>query len=151
MKISPTKEPADHLDVDLLAMGIFEDSGPLTRGSIGVVDWRLNGFLSKMILNRRFSCQWGETALIPTHQRLNAHQVILFGLGQSKDFTPNLLVKFLKEIIDKSSRIKAGSIGLTCENFDIPGDRIIKELKQIKSSKQGPQIIYLIQPEGIKQ
>jgi len=44
-------ESLDRLSVDVLVLGPFEGERPL-RGTAGYCDWRLNGRLSRMLMNQ---------------------------------------------------------------------------------------------------
>ena len=76
----------DELETDLLITTIFEGERP-PRGITGLIDWRLNGFLSKEIQARDVTGKYEEMVLIPLHRRLPARRLVLVGLGPEKEYT----------------------------------------------------------------
>lgn len=69
---------------ELIALPFFSDERPL-RGAAGLVDWRLCGRLSRLLLANRVSGDPFETTLLPA-QRLPFKKLLLFGLGNSDHF-----------------------------------------------------------------
>ena len=72
---------ADVQECEILVLGFFEDERPL-RGSSGWVDWRLNGVLSRYVIDKRLSGTWKETTLIPSQGRILPPLILLVGLGK---------------------------------------------------------------------
>ncbi len=74
---------ADAYECEILVVGFFEDERPL-RGSTGWVDWRLNGVLSRYLLEKKLLGIWKEMILIPSQARILSPLILLVGLGKSK-------------------------------------------------------------------
>ena len=70
-----TLEP-DFQGCEILVTGFFEDERPL-RGAGGYVDWRLNGLLSRYLIEKNLLGVWKETVLIPSQGRIGP-SLILF-------------------------------------------------------------------------
>lgn len=81
----PDLRKLDDLRGEALALALFSDERPL-RGALGLVDWRMAGFLSRQILRGHLSGHVGEVLLMPTAQRLPFDKLFVFGLGASADF-----------------------------------------------------------------
>jgi len=79
----------DELRCEAIAVPLFEDERPL-RGPGGLLDWRLSGMLSQLILRGRVTGAAGETVLIPARPKLPFEKLFLFGLGPSDAFDPAL-------------------------------------------------------------
>jgi len=75
----------DELETDLLVTTLYHTERP-PQGVGGLVDWRLNGFVSRQIMNGRVEGSSEELILIPLHRRLPARRLLLLGLGQPDDF-----------------------------------------------------------------
>lgn len=73
-------EALDHLQADVLLLGVFDDDRPL-KGAAGYCDWRLNGRLSRMLQSGSFKSQADEVLLTDTAGRIPVPRVLLFGLG----------------------------------------------------------------------
>lgn len=75
----------DELKHETLVLAHFADERPL-REVGGMVDWRLNGKLSKLVLDDRITGAWGEQLLYPQGGRLPFEKVLYFGLGDRTKF-----------------------------------------------------------------
>lgn len=83
--VPPELRRLDKLRCEALALSFFEDDRPLV-GTAGLVDWRLGGMLSKLLLRGRLTGARGEVALLPPRPRLPLHKLFLFGLGARSGF-----------------------------------------------------------------
>jgi hypothetical protein len=86
MDIVLSSERVDVQECDVLVSGFFQDERPL-QGSIGWIDWRLNGTLSRIVAEKRLTGEWRETTLIPSQGRLAPRLIFLIGLGKSKEYS----------------------------------------------------------------
>ncbi len=82
--VSPNK--VDLQECDFLVSGFFSDERPL-KGSAGLIDWRLNGRLSRLLKERKITGQWKEVTLIPTQRRILPRLLLLFGLGDLRQYS----------------------------------------------------------------
>ena len=71
----------DALKMEALSVPVFEDERPL-RGTPGLVDWRMCGLVSRLILRGRLRGTAGETMLIAARPRLTFEKLFLFGVGK---------------------------------------------------------------------
>lgn len=72
----------DTLEVETLALFLPADRRPL-RGAAGIIDWRLCGELSRALISGGLTGKLGERLLMPTHGRVGARRLIVFGAGPS--------------------------------------------------------------------
>ena len=92
-----------------VAMGtFFQDVRPL-KGSVSLIDWRLNGRLSDLILQGRISGEFAESLIMPSQGRLAAREIILFGLGQSREITEKKFEEGVSLLIEKLVKLKSMS------------------------------------------
>ena len=85
MKVQVTFEtghPARIDGIDGAVAVVWEDQRPL-QGMAARADWRLNGFLSRLVQGERFSGKAGEWLLVHTQGRLPFTHLFLVGLGHS--------------------------------------------------------------------
>ncbi len=73
-------ESLARIGAEIAVAGFFRDQRPL-RGGAGLADWRLCGWLSRLLLASRASGEVGEAVLTITHGRLRAPRLLLVGLG----------------------------------------------------------------------
>jgi hypothetical protein len=79
-------EGIDLQKCDVLVTGFFQDERPL-RGSSGWMDWRLNGMLSRFLIEKRLNGDWQETTLIPSQGRVMPRMILLLGLGKVREYS----------------------------------------------------------------
>ncbi|MBW2504725.1 MAG: hypothetical protein JRE16_09170 [Deltaproteobacteria bacterium] len=73
--------PADQLPGDSVVVLFFEDVRPLA-GPAGLLDWRLNGQLTKMLLDRKVIGLAGEQVVLQNNGKLRADWVLFVGGGK---------------------------------------------------------------------
>jgi hypothetical protein len=76
----------EEIQADVLITTYFQDLGS-PKGPTGMIDWRLNGFLSRNIVDKRITGAKGEITLIPLNQKFFTHKMLLLGLGKWRDYT----------------------------------------------------------------
>lgn len=93
----------EEIQSDVIVSTYFEDLGS-PKGATGMIDWRLNGFISRKIVERTITGQKGEITLVPLNQKFSSTCLMLVGLGKWKDYTTSelrtLLPKILKSVLD---------------------------------------------------
>lgn len=80
MEVIISSAPIDRQECPLVEAGFFEDERPL-KGPTGLLDWRLNGAISREIINGRITGRFKETIIIPSNGRIQSPKVLLIGLG----------------------------------------------------------------------
>ena len=101
---------------EILVAGFFEDERPL-RGSSGWVDWRLNGTLSRYLIEGRLTGAWKETVLIPSQGRTLAPLILLIGLGKVKEYSTLHLREVIPHLL---TTLKGLNVSKIC--FSLPED-----------------------------
>ena len=86
MDLVLSKEKIDVQECDALVTGFFRDEKPL-RGSTGLIDWRLNGMLSRLLVEKKLTGEWKETTLIPSQGRVMPRMLLLLGLGEVREYS----------------------------------------------------------------
>jgi hypothetical protein len=86
MDVILSTEGIDLQECDILVTGFFQDERPL-KGSSGWVDWRLNGMVSRFLIEKRLTGDWKETILIPSQGRITPRMILLLGLGKVKEYS----------------------------------------------------------------
>ena len=83
MEVIISPETIDRQECQLVQAGFFEDERPL-RGPAGLLDWRLNGAISREIINGRITGQFKETVIIPSSRWIQSPKILLIGLGSAR-------------------------------------------------------------------
>jgi hypothetical protein len=110
--IPPRLDKLKNVNDAALCLFNFEEKEPL-RGITGLVDWRLLGKLSKLIIDDFFYGKQNETLLFLPGNRLPVQYVIVMGLGKKKDLTKQTASNALSNMIVKTEQLKARQIIMT--------------------------------------
>jgi len=116
IQLKITSDPLDEIETHLTMVLAYEDIRPL-KGQAGMVDWRLNGSLSDLILKRRFQGKRGEALLMPLQGRLPAKELIVLGLGNQQEIQDQELPRFVSMILDKLLLKKDSSFSLSLSDL----------------------------------
>jgi hypothetical protein len=80
--VAPDLRKLDALDAEALVAPVHTDERPL-RGPTGLLDWRLCGRLSQLLVRGRLTGVDGERVLVPAGGRLAFEKIVLVGAGPS--------------------------------------------------------------------
>jgi len=116
MDVILSDRKADVQECEVLVSGFFEDERPL-RGTSGWLDWRLNGVLSRFLIQKRLIGAWKETILIPSQGRVSAPLILLIGLGRVREYSYLRLRDLLPFVLDRLQKL---SVSKVC--FSLPED-----------------------------
>lgn len=84
MKITIATTPVDKVDCRHLVLGLFADERP-PRGAAGILDWRLNGLVSRHLALGRLTGEFQEFSVLLHPRRLAPEVVVFYGLGNGGD------------------------------------------------------------------
>ncbi len=112
MDIILSIEDVDLQECDLLVTGFFEDERPL-KGTCGLIDWRLNGMLSRLLQEGRMTGEWQETTLIPSRGRLTPPFILLLGLGKVRDYSTLRLRALFPRLFETLRNLRSSTICLS--------------------------------------
>ena len=112
MKFSFTSQPIDRVPAELVLLMHYQDQVPL-HGLLGLVDWRVNGKLSRLVKDKVFVGNAREMLLMPSERRFKADKLVLLGLGRKTDFEEGHIPQVFDFIFQTSSRMKASQVCLS--------------------------------------
>jgi hypothetical protein len=130
MDIVVSAELMDVQECDVLVSGFFQDQRPL-KGTSGWMDWRLNGTLSRFLIEKRLTGDWPETLLIPSQGRMRAPMILLFGLGKVRDYSYLRLREIFPYLLETVQKLKTSSICFSLpyeENYNVDCGKLIEVL-----------------------
>jgi len=96
---------------DALCVTVFDDERPL-RGVAGLVDWRLCGRLSRLLINKKASGGAGESMMLPASRRLPMARIFWFGLGPSKGYSEERMRRDLAWMGDVLTKASVGECAM---------------------------------------
>ena len=112
MDIILSKEGVDVQECDVLVTGFFRDERPLA-GSTGLIDWRLNGMLSRLLVEKKLTGEWKETTLIPSQGRVMSRMILLLGLGEVREYSYLRVREVSTHLLETLKKLDALSVCLS--------------------------------------
>ena len=109
MKVSDL--PLELLEVEVLVALLFADQRPLV-GAAGLLDWRLEGEVTRMLLAGTLSGDRGERVVLQAGPKLLSDWVMLVGAGKRRDCSGRSLAALLRDICHCCSAAGFQRIGL---------------------------------------
>lgn len=117
--MAPDLRRLDELKTEAIALPFFEDERPL-RGALGLVDWRLCGQISRLLVRGRARGALAETVLIPTRPRLAFEKLFLFGAGTSTELDERRFLRVVERMLETldRARVRASVLALPGRALD---------------------------------
>ncbi len=84
MILELTAVPADQVEADCLVAFLHADDRP-PPGVAGLLDWRLDGALSRLLKEGWYGAAAGEALLVAPGRRTRAPQLLVIGLGPRRE------------------------------------------------------------------
>ncbi len=109
MDVILSAENIDLQECDAVVAGFFQDVRPL-KGSSGWIDWRLNGMLSRFLIERKLNGDWKETTLIPSQGRTTPRIILLVGLGKVSEYSYLRLRELSPFFLETLKKLKVSDI-----------------------------------------
>ena len=116
MEVILSTRQVDVQECEVLVTGLFEDERPL-RGSSGWVDWRLNGRISRCLIEKRLVGIWKETTLIPSEGRILPSLILWVGFGKVREYSYPRLRELFPYLLGTLKKLNVSKI---C--FSLPED-----------------------------
>jgi hypothetical protein len=130
MDVILSTEGIDVQECDVLVTGFFQDERPL-KGSSGWIDWRLNGMLSRFLIQKRLTGEWQETTLIPSQGRVMPRMVLLLGLGKVKEYSYLRMRAFSPYLLETLKKLNTSNVCLSLpyeESYNVDCGKLIEVL-----------------------
>jgi hypothetical protein len=112
MDVILSSEAIDLQECDVLVTGFFQDERPL-RGSSGWMDWRLNGVLSRFLIEKRLTGDWQEATLIPSQGRVMSRMILLLGLGKIREYSYLRLRELSPYLLETLKKLNTSNVCLS--------------------------------------
>ncbi len=87
MQILVDTRDVTSIPTELIVLWHFSDERPL-RGTSGLIDWKLDGRISRLIMDGRITGEWQEKVMLGSFNPLADKRLVLIGLGPQEDFNP---------------------------------------------------------------
>jgi hypothetical protein len=110
--VAPSLGTLDALRTELLVVPVFSDERPL-RGAAGLVDWRLCGRLSTLIVRGQLSGEFDDALLMPPPQgRLVLERILCLGVGARVDVDPQRLRAYLRTLVQRALGLRVRTLAV---------------------------------------
>ena len=119
LEISHSTRGACRVSTKALVLGFFTDERPL-RGAAGLVDWRLNGYVSRLLSSERLSGDTNESTLMASSGRLGADFALLVGLGQRAHYGYERITEVTSGTTQTLQKLRVEEFAL-----EVPGARLM--------------------------
>jgi hypothetical protein len=101
----------DQLKTEALCLPLFADERPL-RGAPGLIDWRLCGRISELLVSGRMRGDFGEAILMPARPRLMAERLVWLGAGPRDELEESTFRAFVRELMQVLGALKVRTAAL---------------------------------------
>lgn len=108
IEINFTTKAFDKITTDCAVVALFEGEN-VPKGHAALIDWRLNGKLSQLILDHNFISQSHDALLVPSEGRVKSDSIMVIGLGQEEKFDNQIFSDWLDITLKKLSDKKVES------------------------------------------
>ncbi len=150
IQLKITSDSLDEVSNELALVLAYQDVRPL-KGQAGLLDWRLNGYLSDLIMQNRFQGEEGEALLMPSLNRVGVKEILILGLGDSKNIGDQNLPNYVSMILEKLLKKRNTSFCLSLS--DLAGSMFewrntVRLFISMLSGKDEGYHIALLEPEA---
>ncbi|HEX2730415.1 MAG TPA: M17 family peptidase N-terminal domain-containing protein [Polyangiaceae bacterium] len=145
---TPDLRALDQLGTEILVCGLASDEQP-PQGVAGLVDWRLAGKISRLMIDGFATGQLGEKLLIGGKPKLPFDKVVLFGLGKKAEFEEALYRSVIQLVLStlEGLRARAAVVELPGRHFGaLPPERAADILLESVGSSREHDVWTLIEP-----
>lgn len=123
MKITISTTAIDKVSSRNLAVGLFSDEKP-PRGASGLLDWRLNGFLSREMIRGRITGEFQETCVIFRPPKIQAEAILFYGLGDSQAQSLQRFAEAGREIMGIMRKMQRADFALNIPTSAAAADEV---------------------------
>lgn len=138
----------DEMMGDVVAAFFFEDQRP-PLGPAALLDWRLNGSLTQMLLRGEACGSPGEYILIGNNGKLEATWVLFAGGGVRSQLAPFTYAGLIGGLLDHCRRAGFHRISLCLSAPEGAGEEWVREIAEDLVATRGKEEIFLTIRETI--
>lgn len=144
--VVPDLRRFDELKSEALVLVFFEDERPL-RGALGLVDWRLCGQISRLLLRGRARGGLDEAVLVPTRPRLPFEKLFLFGGGARAELDEARFARVVDRALSTldRARVRASVVGLPARSDRLAPERAMEIFLELTAAHPEQDQVTLIE------
>jgi hypothetical protein len=144
----PQLRKLDLAGTEVLVCAFTEGERP-PKGVAGLVDWRLVGRVSRLVVDGFVSGALGEVLLVPGRPKLPFDKILLFGIGNQRDFSELVFRAVVEKVLSTLEGLKARTavVELPGRHFDgIAPERAADILLEMSANRPDHDAWTLIEP-----
>lgn len=144
--ISPHLRRLDCASTEVLVASVLEDERP-AHGVAGLVDWRLCGQLSRLMLSGFVTGKLDEVVLLPGKPQLPFDKLLFFGLGKRSDFGERVYRHSVLKILStlEGMRARTAVVELPGRHFNgLPAELSAAILLELSQERPGHDVWTLV-------
>lgn len=107
--------PPDRMEGEAAAVFFFEDDRPL-HGAASLLDWRLNGKLTELLLAGKVSGRLGDTVVVRNNGKLDVDWALFLGGGKRQKLTVAVWERLLKKGLKLCAKAGFGRIAFCLDS-----------------------------------
>ena len=100
----------------LIVCFYFEDDRPLNRLA-GIIDWKVDCFLSRLILERKLYGNEGEVILFASQERFGRTPILICGLGRKRFISLNTIRQVTDIIVSRIDKMNIDDFAFALPDF----------------------------------
>lgn len=151
---APDWKSLDVLQSEAILAPFFKDERPLT-GVLGLIDWRLCGFVSRLILSGVVVGSLGETVLVPLRPRFAADKLFLFGLGEQAQWDESLQQSVTERMLNVGTAARVRALALVLPGRSTGKVRAAAAMESFVRSttnrREPDEVVLIESPEAQKE
>jgi hypothetical protein len=150
--IAPHLRRLDCATTEVLATILLEDERP-AHGVAGLIDWRLSGRLTTLMLDGFATGRLGEVLLLPGKPHMPFDKLLLFGAGTRADFGERVYREVLQKILTTLEGLRARSavVQLPGRHFGgIDAEQATTILLQMAADHPDHDVWTLVEPPEVQ-
>lgn len=94
----------------------FEDERPLRRLT-GIIDWKVDCFLSRLIKDKKLYGNEGEIILFASEERFGSTPILICGLGKKRFFSLSTIKSVSDTLVERIDKMNISNFGFALPDF----------------------------------
>lgn len=131
--------PADSLPGESVVALYFADQKPL-HGPVAVLDWRLDGQLTRMLLEGRLKGKAGEHVMLQNNGKLKSDWVLCVGGGKWHGLCRETHASLVRHMLRVARQVGFKNVSLAFQPHEDVSVEVLKEQLEEALAVEGPGI-----------
>lgn len=147
--VAPDLRRLDRLQTGALVLYHREGDVPLPDVR-GLVDWRLCGTLSRLVLQGRMTGAADETILMPVGHRLSCERLLVLGLGPPEPLETEALERHIRRALHVLARIRVHAATMVLPGRPFGGTDPVAAIEALlRASAEEPEVDEVVLVEDL--